>query len=239
MSGHSKWATIKRKKASIDAKRGKAFSQLTKEISVAARAGGGDPTGNARLRLLMDKAKEINMPTDNVIRAIKRGTGELPGMHYESQMYEGYGPYGIAIIVEALTDNKNRTVAELRRLFVNKDGSLGETGSVNWMFTKMGVVRAHGKNITEDSLLEALLDYNINDITRDEDMFVITCDSKSLEAVKQAIIKIGLTVESAEVEWVANNTVALDKEQAEKAYEFLQELEEHDDVQHVYTNVTS
>lgn len=238
MSGHSKWATIKRKKATIDAKRGKAFSQLTKEISIAARAG-GDPNGNSRLRLLMEKAKEINMPTENVMRAIKRGTGELPGVQYESQLYEGYGPHGIAIIVEALTDNKNRTVAELRRLFSNKGGSLGETGSVNWMFAKMGVVRAVGTGISEDALLETLLDYDIKDISHDENVFIITCDPKSLDEVKQAVAKTGLTIENADVEWVAQNTTALAGEQAEKAYEFLNELEEHDDVQHVYTNVTS
>lgn len=239
MSGHSKWATIKRKKAVIDAKRGKAFSQLTKEISIAARAG-GDPTANSRLRLLMEKAKEINMPLDNVMRAIKRGTGELPGVQYEAQTYEGYGPHGIAIIVEALTDNKNRTVAEFRRIFLNADGSLGETGSVNWMFTKMGVVRGtvHGKS--EDDLLEELIEYDIKNIVVDEEHSVtITCDSKSLESVKHAAIKATIKVESSEIEWVAHNTITLNQEETDRAYAFLDSLEENDDVQHVYTNLVS
>lgn len=239
MSGHSKWATIKRKKAALDNKRGKAFSQLTKEISVAARLGGGDPNGNSRLRLLIDKAREINMPTENVNRAIKRGTGELPGVQYEAQLYEGYGPYGIAIIVEALTDNKNRTVAELRRIFSSKGGSLGESGSVSWMFSKMGVVRASGATISEDELLEKLIEYDINDISRDENEFTITCDSKSLEDIKNIVAKTGLKIESAEPELIAQTPVNLEGEQADKAYEFLNELEEHDDVQHIYTTLTS
>jgi YebC/PmpR family DNA-binding regulatory protein len=157
MSGHSKWATIKRKKAAVDAKRGKEFTKLIKEITVAAR-GGGDPAGNPRLRLLMDKAKEINMPLDNVSRAIKRGTGEMPGVSYEEQMYEGYGPHGIAVVLETLTDNKNRTVAEIRRLFSSQGGSLAESGAVSWMFTRLGVVEVSGAQ-SEDQLLELLLDY--------------------------------------------------------------------------------
>jgi YebC/PmpR family DNA-binding regulatory protein len=236
MSGHSKWATIKRKKAALDAKRGKAFSKLTKEISVAARAG-GDPAGNARLRLLMEKAKEINMPMDNVMRAIKRGTGELPGMQYEAHMYEGYGPYGIAVMVDTLTDNKNRTVADLRRIFTSAGGSLGEANSVAWMFTKMGVIQASGKTISEDELLDKLMAYEIKDFNHTDDVFTITTDPKSLEEVKKVVASTGLKIESAEVELVAQNMVTLQDEQAQKAYAFLNELEEHDDVQNVYTNL--
>lgn len=237
MSGHSKWATIKRKKALIDAKRGKAFSQLTKEISIAARAG-GDPAANSRLRLLMEKAKEINMPLDNVMRAIKRGTGELPGVHYEEQSYEGYGPHGIALIIAALTDNKNRTVAEFRRLFLQGNGSLGETGSVNWMFSKMGVLRGTAQGKSEDDMLEALIEHDIQNITLDEEgNLVITCDPKSLDEIKKVALQKGVIVESSEIEWVAQNPVTLSQEETDKVYEFLTSLQEHDDVQHVYTNL--
>ncbi|OQA36134.1 MAG: putative transcriptional regulatory protein [Candidatus Dependentiae bacterium ADurb.Bin331] len=238
MSGHSKWATIKRKKATIDAKRGKLFSRLSKEISVAARSG-GDISFNPRLRLLVDKAREANMPMDNITRAIKKGTGELPGAQYEAQLYEGYGPFGIAVMVDTLSDNKNRTVAEIRRIFTVKSGSLGESGSVNWMFAKLGVVQATGTGVTEDELLEKLIDFDIKDIAHDENVFTITCDTKSVEPIKNLVASLGLKVESAEVEWVAQNTTQLSTEQAEKAYEFLNELEEHDDVQNVYTNLTT
>jgi YebC/PmpR family DNA-binding regulatory protein len=236
MSGHSKWSTIKRKKAAIDNKRGKVFSKLSKEISVAARAG-GDPAMNARLRLIIDKAREVNMPMDNITRAIKRGTGETPGAHYESQMYEGYGPHGIAVMVDALTDNRNRTVADLRHIFSSKGGSLGETNSVAWMFEKMGVVQASGASVTEDALLEQLIECDIKDLHHHEDVFTITCDPKSLEEVKKIVAASGLKIESAEVELVAQNTVSLTGTDSDSAYEFLNELEEHDDVQNVYTNI--
>lgn len=238
MSGHSKWATIKRKKATIDAKRGKLFSRLSKEISVASRSN-GDIASNPRLRLLVEKAREANMPMDNITRAIKKGTGELPGAHYEAQLYEGYGPYGIAVMVDTLSDNKNRTVAEIRRIFTTKSGSLGESGSVNWMFAKLGVVQATGIGVTEDELLEKLIDFDIKDISHDENIFTITCDPKSVEPIKNLIASLGLKIESAEVEWVAQNTTQLSTDEAEKAYEFLNELEEHDDVQNVYTNLTT
>jgi len=237
MSGHSKWSTIKRKKAVIDSQRGRAFTKIIKEISVAARVGGGDPGANPRLRTLLDKAKALNMPIDNATRAIKKGTGELPGTHYEAYTYEGYGPHGIAIIIETLSDNKNRTVAEFRHLFSAQGGSLGETGSVNWMFERMGVVKATGKKITEDDLLEKLFDYEINDIEVEDDYYSIYCSVKSLDQVKQAVEKIGLKVESAEIEWVAKTTVPLSDEQSEKALEMLSALEEQEDVQNVYTNL--
>jgi YebC/PmpR family DNA-binding regulatory protein len=237
MSGHSKWSTIKRKKAVIDSQRGKAFTKIIKEISVAARVGGGDPAANPRLRTLLDKAKALNMPVENATRAIKKGTGELPGTHYEAYTYEGYGPHGIAIIVETLSDNKNRTVAELRHLFSAKGGSLGETNSVNWMFERMGVVKATGATLTEDELLEKLLDYEINDIKNEDNFYSVYCSVKSLDQVKHAVEKVGLKVDSAEIEWVAKNTVPLSDEQSEKALELLSALEDQDDVQNVYTNL--
>ncbi len=238
MSGHSKWATIKRKKAAIDSKRGKEFTKIIKEITVAAKQGGGDPSANPRLRTLLDKAKESNMPLENVNRAIKRGTGELPGINYEEQTYEGYGPHGIAVMVEALTDNKNRTVAELRRLFSSNGGNLAEAGAVGWMFKQMGVVRIPG-NINEDTLLEALLDFDIRDLTVDADGCTLTVDPRALEKVKQKIQELGLKPETAQAELVAQNTIDLTDQQAEKAYDFLSELDEYDDVQNVYTNLIS
>lgn len=237
MSGHSKWATIKRKKAVEDSKRGQAFTKLIKEITVAARVGGGDPSGNPRLRLLLEKGKEINMPIDNATRAIKRGTGELPGVSYEEHTYEGYGPHGIAVIVDTLTDNKNRTVSELRHLFSVKGGTLAENGAVSWMFERAGVINTKSDKITEDQLVEALIEHDINDIKKDGENIAIYCNPRALEAVKQAIEKLGLKVESAEIEWVGKNTISLSEQEAEKAYEFLEELEDHEDTKNVYTNL--
>lgn len=236
MSGHSKWSQIKHKKAIVDSKRGKAFTHLIKEITLAARMGGGDPTGNPRLRLLLEKAKEINMPLDNTQRAIKRGTGELPGVSYEPITYEGYGPGGIAVVIDTLTDSKNRTVAELRHIFSIKGGSLGETNSVSWMFEKLGVLKVPGK-VSEDALLETLLDFDIKDIKVDEQFAHIFCEPRALEPVKQALIAAGYKVETAEIEWAAKNNTSLPEEQAEKAYDFLSALEDHDDVQNVFTNL--
>ena len=236
MAGHSHWATIKHKKAKEDAKRGKVFTKLVKEITVTARVGGGDPAGNPRLRLLLEKAKSINMPLENTQRAIKKGTGELPGQQYEEITYEGYGPGGIAVIVDTLTDNKNRTVAELRRLFSENGGTLAETGAVSWMFERLGVIRVSGKT-SEDALLELLMDYDIKDISQDENLFIIQTDVKSLESVKQALISAGLTVESAEIESVAKDDVPVSESKQAEAYEFLSAIEDHDDVQNVYTNM--
>lgn len=237
MAGHNKWSKIKHKKAKEDSKRGKAFTRLIKEITMVAREGGGNPDGNARLRNLIDKAREINMPQDNITRAIKKGTGELPGVHYEQSSYEGYGPGGIAILIESLTDNKNRTVADIRHIFSKQGGNLGETGSVNWMFNHMGVVQATG-SMSEDELLEKLIDFEITDIKKDEDnLFSIICDPKSLDAVKKAVKDAGLKVESAEMEWVAQNPVEVSDEVADKAVALLSALEDHDDVQNVYTNM--
>lgn len=237
MSGHSKWSTIKHKKAALDSKRGQAFTKLIKEITIAARLGGGDPNGNPRLRLLLDKAKALNMPTDNAKRAIQRGTGEIPGVNYEEHNYEGYGPNSIAIIVETLTDNKNRTVSELRRIFSSKGGTLAESGAVSWMFERLGVVRATCEAMNEEKLLEALIDYDINDIKSDGSQFYIYCNMKALDQVKHAVEKLCMTVDEAEVEWVAKNTTSLTEEQANKAYEFLSALQDHEDVKNVYANL--
>ncbi|MDP3888925.1 MAG: YebC/PmpR family DNA-binding transcriptional regulator [bacterium] len=237
MSGHNKWSQIKHKKAKEDAKRGKAFTKLIKEIAVSAREGGGDPASNARLRTLVEKAKEINMPAENTARAIKRGTGELPGVSYSALLYEGYGPYGMAVIVDTLSDNKNRTVADLRRIFSSNGGNLGETGSVSWMFEQLGVIRGTSATVTEDKLLEALLEFDIKDIRNDGNLFSVFCDAKSLDQVKQAVKNAGLNIESAELEWVPKNTAELTDDQTEKALAFLSALQDHDDVQNVYANL--
>jgi len=236
MAGHSKWANIKHKKAKEDAKKGKAFTKIIKEITVAAREGGGNPDLNPRLRLLLEKGKEANMPLENALRAIKKGTGELPGVSYEHYVYEGYAPYGIAIMVDALTDNKNRTIAEFRRLFSENGGTLGESGSVSWMFEKYGMVNATGK-LSEDELLEHLIEYDIKDIQIDENSYSIYCDIKALESVKQAIEAAGLKIESSSLGWVAKNTTELSESHTNKVLEFLSEVQDHDDVQNVYTNL--
>lgn len=236
MAGHNKWSQIKHKKAKEDAKKGKAFTKLIREITVAAREGGGDPAGNARLRQLMDKAKYINMPIDNVTRAIKKGTGELEGASYEPFTYEGYGPYGIAVMVETLSDNKNRTVADLRHMFSKGGGNLGEAGSVSWMFKKMGVVRGIGTP-SEDAILESLLDYDIADIKKDGTFVSVFCDPKALDAVKKAVEAAGITIDSSEHEWVAQAATELSDDQGEKVVQFLSTLHDHDDVQNVFTNL--
>jgi len=237
MSGHSKWATIKHKKAALDAKRGKIFTKIIKEITVAARTGGGDVNGNPRLRTLVDKARAVNMPLDNIQRAIKKGTGELPGQNYEAHTYEGYGPAGMAVIIEVLTDNKNKAVAELRHVFSREGGNIGETGSVNWMFERAGVIRAQGSQLNEDFLLENLLDYPIKNIDQEEDTFVVVTEPQACDKVKQAILDLGASVKEAELEWVPKTMVHLDQTQEEKALQFLDKIEDLEDVQNVYANL--
>lgn len=236
MAGHSKWANIKHKKTKEDAKRGQAFTKLIKEITVVTRQGGGDPASNARLRTLIEKARSINMPQDNITRAIRKGTGELPGVSYEQMTYEGYGPHGIAVIVDALTDNKNRTVASLRHLFSSKGGNLAESGAVSWMFDKKGVIRMVSEK-TEDDMLEELLEFDIDDIQCGQEWCNIISAVDALETLKKTLKDKGYTIESADLEWVTKTPTTLDDKQAEKAYEFLQMLEDHDDVQHVFTNL--
>lgn len=238
MAGHNKWSQIKHKKAKEDSKRGKAFTKLIKEITVAAREGGGNPDHNAMLRSLLEKARYINMPIENSIRAIKKGTGELPGVSYTALTYEGYGPYGVAIIIDALTDNKNRTVADLRHIFSKKGGNLAESGAVNWMFEQQGVIRGTSSTLTEDNLLEQLLEFDVIDVRSDGDYLSIFCNPKSLDTVKQAAIKAGLAVESDQIEWVAKTTIDItEDDKMEKIVEFLSTLDDHDDVQNVYVNL--
>jgi YebC/PmpR family DNA-binding regulatory protein len=237
MSGHSKWSTIKHKKAKEDSARGKKFTKLIKEITIAARDGGGDPSANPRLRLLLEKAKEINMPADNTMRAIKRGTGEMPGVSYEAYSYEGYGPGKCAIIIDMLTDNKNRAISNIRNFFGKHGGVLAESGSVSWMFDKLGVIRVKKEGASEDALIEELLEYDIKDIYGEDGMFAISCDMAQLDPVKHALEKLSYTIESADLEYVPKTTIPLDSATEEKAYEFLQALEDLDDVQNVYTNI--
>jgi YebC/PmpR family DNA-binding regulatory protein len=238
MSGHSKWSTIKHKKAKEDAKRGKVFTRLIREITVAAREGGGDINANAKLRMIVDKARAENMPQDNIVRAIKRGTGELEGAIYEEVIYEGYGPHGIAVMVETLSDNKNRTVATVRSTFTRLGGNLGEGGSVAWMFDRKGVIRLTASGLTEDDLLEKLLNYNVEDVAIIDSVASVVCAVEDLDAVKKGVEASGLKVEAAEIEWVPKNKVPLDsRDHEERVYKFLEALEELDDVQNVYANI--
>lgn len=236
MSGHSKWSQIKHKKAKEDSKRGKAFTKLIKEITVAARLGGGDPATNARLRTLVEKAKAINMPLENTTRAIKKGTGELPDVRYEHFTYEGYGPYGIAVIVDTLSDNKNRTIGVLRHLFTKGGGNISESGSVSWMFEPLGVIRIK-TTVSEEALLEQLFRFDIHDIRQEGETIAILCNSKQLDEVKSALTQPETTIESAEIEQIAKNAITLSDEQSEKALDFLSTLQDDDDVQNVYTNL--
>lgn len=238
MSGHSKWSTIKHKKAKEDAKRGKVFTRLVREMMVAAREGGGDTAGNARLRLLVDKARAANMPQENIIRAIKRGTGEIEGVSYEPATYEGYGPGGIAVMVETLSDNKNRTVSTLRHLFSKMGGSFAETGAVSWMFEQKGVVTLSAEGKREEEVYEKLMDCGLDDIKFVENSIALICPSSDLGSVKQAAHNAGFTVTESELAWIAKNPVAIDdRGEEEKAYKFLEALEEMDDVQNVHTNL--
>ncbi len=236
MSGHSKWATIKRKKEKTDAARGRAFTRLIKEITIAARHGGGDETSNPRLRTAVLAAKAANMPAANIDRAVKRGTGELPGVNYEEITYEGYGPGGVAVYMEVLTDNKNRTVAEIRHLFSKYNGALGESGSVAWMFSKKGVIMVPAKNTTEDDLMMATLDAGADDITAEEDYFRVTAEMSKLEAVKKALDAAKIGYESAEITMEPANQVKVEGKAAESVIKLMDALEEHEDIQNVYAN---
>lgn len=236
MSGHSKWATTKRKKAAIDAKRGKIFTKLIKEITIAAREGGGDPAGNPRLRLAVDNAKAANMPADNIDRAIKKATGELEGVTYYELTYEGYAPAGVAVLVEVATDNKNRTVAEVRHVFSKYGGTMGETGSVAWMFDRKGVITLPKQGKTEDELMEISLDAGADDLQTEEEFFIIQTSLESFEPVRKAIADNNLAIENASLQWVARNLIPLKGEDAEKVLKLLENMEDNDDVQNVYTN---
>jgi YebC/PmpR family DNA-binding regulatory protein len=236
MSGHSKWATIKRKKAVLDAKRGKIFTKLIKELTIAAREGGGDPAGNPRLRLAIDNAKSQNMPQDNIDRAIKKATGELEGVTYHELTYEGYGPAGVALLVEVATDNKNRTVAEVRHIFSKNGGSLGENGSVAWMFDRKGIITVPRQGKKEDEMMEIVLEAGADDLTTEEDFFEIQTSVESFETVRRTLIDKKFIVENASLQWIAKNLIEVKGEDAEKVMKIIEALEDNDDVQNVYSN---
>lgn len=237
MSGHSKWSTIKHKKAKMDAQRGKIFTKLIKEITIAARTGGGDPDSNPRLRAAVATAKGANMPSTNIEKAIKKGTGELEGVHYEEVVYEGYGPGGVAIFVEGLTDNKNRTTADIRHLFSKYGGNLGESGCVSYLFTRKGLITFNRSAVNdEDALIEAAVEAGAEDVKEEDDMFEVVTDVAGFEAVKESITALGITPEMAQITMIPSNTVPLEGKNADTMIRLMDFLEDHDDVQHVYAN---
>ncbi len=236
MSGHSKWSTIKRKKSAQDAKRGKIFTKLIREITVAARMGGGDPSGNPRLRAAIASARAVNMPKDNIERAIKKGTGELAGYTLEEAIYEGYGPGGVAILIEALTDNRNRTTAELRYILNKHGGSLGEAGCVAWMFEKKGLIVFNRDEVDEDEIMEIALEAGAEDIREEDDQLEVVTLQADFEEVKKAFDEQNIKYELAEISMIPQNTVKLDNKQAEQMIKLMDALEDSDDVQKVYAN---
>ncbi|HPA06718.1 MAG TPA: YebC/PmpR family DNA-binding transcriptional regulator [Candidatus Hydrogenedentes bacterium] len=237
MSGHSKWSTIKRKKGALDAKRGKIFSRLAKEISVAAKTGGGDADMNPRLRTVLLAARAENMPKDNIDRAIKKGTGELPGVTYEEARYEGYGPSGVALIVDVLTDNKNRTVSEIRHLLTRYGGSMAETGAVVWNFEQKGSISIERGSITEEQIFEKAIEAGAEDVDTDsDDVFVISTEPHDLHAVAAAFEEMGMPAKSAELTMIPKTTVRVEGNAVSTILKLMEALEEHDDVQNVFAN---
>jgi YebC/PmpR family DNA-binding regulatory protein len=236
MSGHSKWSTIKRKKGAADAKRGKLFTKLIKEISVAARLGGGDPEGNPKLRAAIAAAKAENMPKENIERAIKKGTGGLEGVSYEEAIYEGYGPGGVAVMVEVLTDNKNRTLADIRQCFSKYNGNLGESGCVSWMFNMKGLVLFDKNTVDEERLMEVVLDAGAEDVREREREFEVITDPAPHEDVKRAAEDAGLRYSFAEVTMIPQSTVQLQGKEAEQMLSLMEGLEDSEDIQRVYAN---
>lgn len=236
MSGHSKWSTIKHKKGAADAKRGKIFTRLIKEITVAARMGGGDANANPRLRTAIAAAKTENMPKDNIDRAVKKGTGELEGVNYEESTYEGYGPGGAAVLLESLTDNKNRAVADIRHIFAKNGGNLGENGCVAWMFNKKGYINVEKTAVDEDTLMETVLEAGAEDVRDDGDNFEIITEPDDFEAVKEAVEKAQIPYVEAEVTMLPQTNASLTGKDAEKMIRLMDMLEDCDDVQKVYTN---
>jgi len=238
MSGHSKWSTIKRKKGAIDAKRGKIFSKLAKEITVAAKMGGGDPNANARLRTVLLAAKAENLPKDNIDRAIKKGTGELPGVVYEEGRYECYGPGGVGIIVDVLTDNKRRTVPEIRNIATKYGGSMAENGAVSWNFEERGVIMVSRGDISPDEIFEKAIEAGADDVDTDgEEQYEITTAASSLHAVSAALSEMGLTVEEAKLAMIPKTTVDLEAKAIASVLKMMEALEDNDDVQEVYSNI--
>lgn len=236
MSGHSKWATTKHKKALIDSKRGKVFTRLSKEISIAARLGGGDPDGNPRLRTAMQKAREENMPMENIKKAIQKGTGEIPGAHYEELQYEGHGPKGVAIMLKVTTDNKNRTIPEIRTLLSKNGGALGENGSVAWMFDQKGLVTVPAASVAEDRLMEIAILAGAEDVRPEEDQYEVLTAPQDFPAVLEAIRAAGLPTPFAEITMIPQVTVPLEGKDAQTMVRLMEALEDHDDVQQVFAN---
>jgi YebC/PmpR family DNA-binding regulatory protein len=237
VSGHSKWSTIKRKKGAVDAKRGKIFTRLIKEITVAARMGGGDPDGNPRLRAAVASAKTENMPKDNIERAIKKGTGELEGAVYEEITYEGYGPGGVAVLVDCMTDNKNRTVADIRHFFSKSGGNLGESGCVSWMFDKKGTILVDKETIGEEELMDRALEAGATDILEEDNVFQVETEPDDFEMVRENLEADGIQFLEASVAMVPQNTVDItDEKTARQILKLLENLEDHDDVQNVFAN---
>ncbi len=237
MSGHSKWSTIKRKKAVIDAKRGKIFTTLIKEITIAAREAGGDANSNPRLRQAVSIARDANMPQDNIKRAIMKGTGELPGVTYEECTYEGFGPGGVAIFMEVVTDNKNRTVAEIRHLITKYGGNLGENGSVSWMFDKKGQIIISKSDQSEDNLFEDSINAGAEDFDGDEDNYIVKTDPLEMMNIRKNLEDNGYKIDSAKVEMLPKNLHKIDKDKSEKAIVLLEAIEDHEDIKSVYTNL--
>ena len=236
MSGHSKWSKVKHVKAVVDAKRGKIFTKVIKEITVAARIGGGDIEGNPRLRAAVMAAKQSNMPADNIKRAIQKGTGELPGVVYDEITYEGYGPGGVAVLVEAMTDNKNRTVSEMRYVFSRNNGNMGEAGSVSWMFSKKGSIVIDKNAVTEDKLMEVALEAGADDIQEDSGNFEVLTTPAAFEKVTTALQSNQIPVISSEVAMVPQTWVKLTGKEAQQVLRLVEALEDHDDVQKVWAN---
>lgn len=238
MSGHSKWATIKRKKAKTDQQRGKVFTRIAKEIILAARRGGADPEGNARLKAAIMRAKEANIPNDNIMRAVQKGAGETGGANYEEITYEGYGPGGVAVMLDIMTDNRNRTAGEIRFIFSKNSGNLGETGCVAWMFEEKGIifVEKAENELTEDDIMLEAIEAGAQDFSAEDDSYEIVCDPAGLQAVKESLEKAGVKIATAEVTLVPQTTVSLEGEKAELMIRLMDALEDHDDVQNVYAN---
>lgn len=236
MSGHSKWATIKHKKGALDTKRGKIFTRLIKEITIAAKGGGGDPDGNPRLRTAIAAAKAENMPADNIKRAIQRGTGELEGVSYEENTYEGYGPGGVAIIVEVLTDNRNRAVSEIRHCFSKNGGNMGESNSVSWMFSKKGVIVIAKSAASEEKLTEIVLEAGGEDLSDEGDNWEVLCEPKEFEGLVAALKQAGITPEHAEITMISSTYTKLEGSPANQMIRLLEALEDLDDTQNVYSN---
>lgn len=236
MSGHSKWATTKHKKAIVDAKRGKVFTKVIKELTIAAKIGGGDPDANPRLRMAMSKAKECNMPQNNIKKAIQKGTGEIPGVSYEEITYEGYGPGGVALMITATTDNKNRTVAEIRYILSKNNGSMGESGSVSWIFTQKGYFSVSTSAVDEEKLMDLVLEAGAEDFTNEESIFEIYSPPAAFEDVKEAIESNNIPIEVAEISMIPSNYVSLQDKEAIQMLKLMDQLEDNEDVQDVYAN---